>query len=249
MNVSLYQAASALNATTRWQELIAENLASSSIPGFKKQELSFAAVESGLMSKANDPAQAAKFTMPRVRAVTNFQTGDMKYTGTKTDVALEGRGFFEVQLPNGALAYTRDGEFRLNAQGVLVTKGGFPVLGTNGTIQFDPRNPQPFSISATGEVSQGAENRGQIKVVDFNNPQLLTPTGAGYFLANDPGLQVTEVETPNLRQGYLESANTSPVQEMSNLISAMRHFEANQRIIQMQDERMSKAIHELGSPS
>src|SRR5678810_458413 len=146
MNVSLYQAAAALKANTLWQETIADNLAASSIPGYKKQELSFAAVQAGLTGRSH----AAQ---PRATPVSNFQAGELKFTGVKTDLALEGRGFLVVQLPDGANAYTRDGELHTSSSGELVTKQGFPVLGDSGPIQLDLNNPAPISISATGEVS------------------------------------------------------------------------------------------------
>ena len=114
MNVSLYQAASALNANERWQEVITENLAASSIPGYKKQDLSFSAVQSGVMQKTAS-GSAPAFSLPRITSATNFQPGELEPTGGKTDVALDGSGFFVVQTPNGTSAYTRDGEFQTNA--------------------------------------------------------------------------------------------------------------------------------------
>src|SRR5437868_6798651 len=130
MNVGLYQAAAALNANSRWQESIAENLASSSIPGFKKQELSFRAIAAGLVPAATQGNQ--HFSLPHAAPATNFSAGELKFTGAKTDVALEGSGFFAVQMPDGATAYTRDGEFQMNASGQLVTKQGHAVLGEAG---------------------------------------------------------------------------------------------------------------------
>jgi flagellar basal body rod protein FlgG len=246
VNVSLYQAAAAMNAQTRWQEIISENLAASSVPGYKRQDLSVAAVRAGLM-----PAGAAlpqHFVLPQASAVTNFSPGELKHTGVKTDVAIEGRGFFEVQLANGARAYTRDGEFRLNADGQLTTKHGHLVLGQGGPIQFDRNNPAPLSISPAGQISQGADARGQLKLVDFNQPQLLTPISAGLFLPGDASLQSRDVDNPVLRQGFLEGANTSAVMEMAGLIAASRTFEANQRLIQTHDERLASAIRQLGDP-
>jgi flagellar basal body rod protein FlgG len=248
VNVSLYQAAAALNANSRWQEVISENLASSSIPGFKKQDLSFSAVQSGLMPQAAT-AVPQHFTFPRAGAATNFLPGELKPTGVKTDVAIEGSGFFSVQMSSGTTAYTRDGEFQINSQGQLITKQGYPVLGDSGPIQLDLNNPAPLSVSATGEVSQGAELKGKLHLVDFPQPELLTPAGPGYFVAQNPNLVPTDISQPSIRQGYLEAANTSAVAEMANLISAMRGFEANQRVIQLQDERMGRAITELGSPN
>ncbi|MDB6039942.1 MAG: flagellar basal body rod protein [Verrucomicrobiales bacterium] len=245
MNVSLYQAASALQANAKWQEVISENLASSSVPGFKKQQLSFSEVQAGLMGSNT----AQHFSLPKATSSTSFQQGELKFTGSNTDVALEGPGFFEVQLANGSAAYTRDGEFQVNSEGMLVNKQGSVVIGQSGPIQMDRNNAAPISISATGDVSQGAEIRGTLKVINVNDPQLLTSIGGGSFLANNPNIQVQPVTDASLRPGFLEGANTTPVVEMANLISVMRSFEANQRIIQMQDDRMSKAISELGNPT
>jgi flagellar basal-body rod protein FlgF len=245
MNVSLFQAAAALNANARWQEMISENLAASSLPGFKKQELSFATLQAGLMPGAS----GNHFSLTHARPSVNFSPGEIKVTGVNTDFAIEGSGFFEVSLPNGTTAYTRDGEFHLNAQGQLVTKEGYGVIGDGGPIQLDPANPTPLSVSPTGEISQGGELRGRLKVVDFNDPHLLTPVSSGYFLASDPKLQASNVATPSIRQGSLEAANTSPVAEMANLITVMRTFEANQRLMQLQDERMGRVISDLGTPN
>jgi flagellar basal-body rod protein FlgG len=152
-------------------------------------------------------------------------------------------------MADGSKGYTRDGSFQMNAQGQLVTKQGFLVMGSSGAIQFDRNSSAPVSISPEGEVSQGADNKGQLKVVDFNQPQQLTPVTGGYFVANSPGLMPEELRTPAVRQGFLEGANTSSVAEMANLITAMRGFETNQRIVQLNDERMGRAISELGNPN
>jgi flagellar basal body rod protein FlgG len=244
----MLQAAAAMNANARWQEIVSENLAAASIPGFKKQEASFDAVQAGFVTPTTlNPAQ--RIALARANTTTNFQQGAMKATGVKTDVAIEGPGFFEVQLANGATAYTRDGEFQLNAQGQLVTKQGYRVLSEAGPIQLDLSNPAPLSISPTGEVSQGADLKGKLKISDFDRPELLTSVGGGCFLADNANLQSRPVEQPALRQGFLENANTSVVAEMANLITTMRGFEANQRVLQMHDERIGRAIEELGTPS
>jgi flagellar basal-body rod protein FlgF len=245
MNVSLYQAAAALNANSRWQDVISQNLAASAIPGYKKQELSFSAVQS---SQLNALSPSARTLMPQVVTATNFQQGTLRPTGEQTDLAIEGAGFFEVQLPDGSRGYTRDGEFRVNAQNQLVTKQGYMVLGDGGPIQLDPNNGGPLSVAPSGDLSQGAEAKGRLKVVQFSDPNRLTAVGNGFFQSHDPTLLPTEA-TGTIRQGFLENANTSPVTEMAGLVNAMRIFEANQKVMQLHDERMGKAISELGSPS
>jgi flagellar basal body rod protein FlgG len=252
MNVSLYQAAAALNANSRWQEVISENLASSSVPGFKRQELSVAAVQAGLMpaNSLNSLNSPTCFSMPKAAASTSFASGDIQFTGNKNDVAIEGPGFIEVRLPNGSLAQTRNGELQVSAQGQLVTKEGYTVMGDTGPILLDQGNTAALSISTTGEVSQGADLKGRLKIKEFNNPNLLTQVSGGYFVANHPNLQaLTTPPTSTLRQGYLEMSNTSVVKEMANMITAMRMFEANTKIIQIQDDRLGKVISELGSPT
>jgi len=249
MNVSLYQAAAALNANTRWQDVISENLSSASIPGFKKQDMTFSAVQAGLMPQAS-AGQPLNYVLPSASSATSFTPGELKFTGGPTDVAIDGSGFFQVQLPNGGMGFTRDGEFNVNAQGQLVTKQGYPVMGNAGPIQLDRNNANPISISSTGEISQGSEPRGKLKVVDFSDPKRLTPISGGCFIATDPGLQPIDVPGgASVRQHYLEAANTTAVSEMASLIGVMRASETNQRVIQINDDRMGRAITELGSPN
>jgi flagellar basal-body rod protein FlgG len=248
MNVSLYQAAAAMNAQARWQEVIARNMASGSVPGFRKQEVTFTAVEAGLDPTAAGPANL-RYVIPAVSASINFNPGEIRATRNPMDFALEGPGFFEVQLPNGARAYTRDGEFHLNSQGQLVTKQGYIVLGDVGPLQFDVNEPGTVTVSPTGEVSQGTEIKGRIRLVEFSDPRKLTAVGEGYFLADKPETQPGVATATFVQQGFIESSNTSPTAQMTSLITALRMFEANSRVLQMQDERLGRVITELGNPS
>ena len=247
----MYQAASALNANSRWQEIISQNLASSNIPGFKKQEMSFQAVQAGMLAPtaAGALANSQPISLATANNHLNFSPGQLNTTGVNTHLALEGEGFFEVQMPNGTTAFTRDGEFKVNALGQLVTKQGYLVMGEEGPIQMDPRNSVAISVSSNGTVSQGNEVRGKLHLVAFNDPKLLTEAGGGCFVAKDPNLQPLPESGTLVHQGVLEGANTSSVLEMANLISVMRAFEANQKVIQTQDERMGRAISELGNPN
>jgi flagellar basal body rod protein FlgG len=248
MNVSLYQAAAAMNAQARWQELITENLASGSVPGFRKKDISFSAVEAGL-----DPTairnNGAHYVIPTAQASTNFQPGDLRATGNQMDFALHGPGFIEVQMPNGAHGYTRDGELHLDSTGQLVTKQGYTVFGDNGPMQFDLNNGGAITMAPTGEISQGGEIKGRVQIVEFSDPHLLTAIGSGYFLADNPNAQAGPAAATTIQQGFLEASNTSPTAEMANLITAMRMFESNQKVMQMQDDRMGRVISELGNPS
>jgi flagellar basal body rod protein FlgG len=252
VNVSLFQAASALDANSRWQEVIADNLASSSVPGYKQQQLSQSAVQAGLMTAEGAMNLPQYFSISKTATSTNFSPGELKYTGNGTDVAIEGNGFFEVKLPNGMTGLTRDGEFQINSHGQLVTKESYPVLGIvpGGTapIQLSPDHSGPLSVSTHGNVNQGSDLKGRLKVTTVDQPQKLTNLSGGYFLAQDPKI-ATKPSTANLREGYLESSNTSTLMEMASMMTASRSFEANSHVIQIQDDRMNRTISELGNPT
>jgi flagellar basal-body rod protein FlgF len=251
MNASLIQSASALNANMRWQDMIAQNLSASAIPGYRKQDLSFSAVQAGLMGSAPVPpvGPASDLLLPRVSTAINFQAGDLTPTRVPTDLAVSGSAFFQVQLPDGTTGLTRDGNFQLDDKGQLVTKQGWPVMSDAGPLQLDSASPLPLTVTPGGEVRQGEDLKGQIRLVDVNDPRLLTDTGGEVFLTNDPRLQISDATGSTIRQGYLENANTTPVKEMTSLITAMRSFESNQKVIQMADDRMGRVIAELGNPN
>lgn len=243
MNVSLYQASAAMNAANRWQDLIAENLANASATGFKKQELSMEVVKAGLMLPGHQTAPL--FLLPHANAELNMRQGELRRTGADTDLAIDGPGFFEIQLPNGSPAYTRNGEFRITPQGMLTTKSGLLVMGEGGPIQLDLAAGGPLTISATGEISQGGVMRGRLKLVEFDQPAMLTPVGAGFYVSQNPGVQARPAAATTVSQGFVEASNVSTTLEMANLIMAMRQYETAQRVAQIQDERMGRTISEL----
>ena len=247
MDVSLYSAAAAMNATERWQDMVAENLSTASIPGARQQEVNFTSVQAGLGD--TEPGSASNnFQIPFAGASTNFSQGELKTTGDKMDLALEGPGFFSVQMPDGSTAYTRDGEFKMNSQGQLTTKQGYPVMGTGGPLTFDPNNPATLDIADDGEVSQGTDIKGALAVTEFGNLKGLTLGNSGYFQAS-PAAKPTAATATNVRQGFVEESNASPTLAMASLITSMRMFETNQKVMQMQSDRMNKTITDLsGTP-
>ena len=239
MEVSLYSAAAAMNATERWQDLIADNLSSASVPGQRRRDIVFSAVQAGHLGESGDP-----LVIPYASSAVNFQQGELQRTGNNMDFAVEGKGFIPVQMQDGSKVFTRDGEFRLNAQGQLVTKRGDIVLGDGGPIKLDPTNPAAMSVSSDGQVSQGQEVKGKITISEFSDPNKLTMIGAGLF-RNDKNLVPVANPTSSLRQGFIEGAGTSPTSAMASIITAMRLYESNEKVMQMQGDRMSKTISDL----
>jgi flagellar basal-body rod protein FlgG len=120
------------------------------------------------------------------------------------------------------------------------------VLADGGAVQLDNTIPGEVSIAADGTVSKGGTPRGKLRVVGFNAPNQLSAAGGGIWKATDPALQKTDAGNPMLRNGGLEGSNTSAVAEMVGMIHAMRMYEANQKVIQTQDDRMGRVINDLG---
>jgi flagellar basal-body rod protein FlgF len=247
MDVSLYQAAAAMNATAQWQEMVAENLTAAPISGGRKREISFADVQAG--SDPSVSGSQASYFIPTARVSTDFQQGELHASSNPMDFALEGPGFFTVQMPNGDKAYTRGGEFELSSKGQLVTTRGYPVLSGGQPLQFNPNSTDPVTISPSGDVSQGQAHVGKLDLMEFDHPEFLTTIGADSFRSDNPLSKRSDATSTKVRQGFLEGANSSATTEMAGLVTAMRMFEANQKVMQMQSDRMNRTITELGGTS
>jgi flagellar basal-body rod protein FlgG len=132
----------------------------------------------------------------------------------------------------------------------LVTSQGLRVMGENGPIQLDPRNTSPITIAANGRISHGDSVVGRVKVVDFTDPKALVSAGPGCFVVRDPSVEPTDPSPDvEVHQGYIEHSNISTVEEMGQLITAMRFYEANQKVAQMADDRVNRVISDAANPT
>ena len=252
MNVSLYQAAAALEGSMLRQEVIAENLSAATIPGFKRNRVGFNSVNAEMFNKALDQANKSelRFMLPRITGYIDFQQGTLMPTGDNKNVSIDGPGFFGVNGPNGTV-YTRDGSFHVSKDGTLVTKEGYPLRPAGGAanIVIDPNDPNPINIDRDGNISQGGTPLGQLELVKFSPDDLknMKRINASYYRSEGlTPLPISSEET-RVAQGFLEGSNTTPTHEMGELMTTLRHFEANQKIMKIQDETMGKMIQQLGN--
>jgi flagellar basal-body rod protein FlgF/flagellar basal-body rod protein FlgG len=228
----LYSATTALEAAMEKQEATAQNLANSSVPGYRARNLAFETFDLAL-NRAVEPTGDIVGTHSS-REYFNFTPGAFQVTGNPLDLALQSDGFFVLEGPNGPL-YTRNGQFRMNPQGQILSRGGnYPLLGTLGGIQVPPGTIN-LAISADGVVTADGVNVGQVRRVRFIDLTKLTPAGPTLFKApnpqgNDPGPGLQE-STEGLLQGTLESSNVNPAQAMVEMILGTRYFEAAQRAL------------------
>ena len=251
MNVSLYQAAAALEGSLQRQDVIAENLAAAGIPGFKRSQVGFHSVNAEMFSNALGSVNKTElqYMLPRVTGYINFDQGSLMPSGDNNSLSIDGPGFFSVNSPEGTV-YTRNGSFLINSEGLMVTTEGYPLrTAGGGTITVDTNNINPITIDRNGNVSQGGAPLGQLDLVTFNEDDLknLQRLNAAFFKAGTATPLPIDPQLTRVAQGFLESANTTPTQDMGELMTSLRHFEANQRIMKVHDEQMGKVIQQLGT--
>ena len=236
MLTGLYSAASAMNALSTQQEIIAANLAHSSVPGHRGKVVSFAPIELNNKAEGYVSRQGAEL----VQVSTDFTQGIVQASGRSLDVAISGMGFFEIEGPNGPL-YTRNGSFHVDEQGNLITLEGRAVMGEGGPIKLTtPVGENNVRISAEGEVFSNDQSVGKLKLTDFANPDSLLPTGTTLF-ALGQDTQVKDFEG-SLLQGFRESSNVSGVNELIRMLVGMRQFEAAQKAMRSMDNALAQHV-------
>lgn len=254
---ALYTAASGMTAQQFNIDTISHNLANVNTTGFKKlraefQDLLYLTVRRP--AAGGDEGSGAPVGLDvglGVRAAGTqmiFQQGNLQATGNSLDLALSGPGFFVVKGAGDEELYTRDGSFKLDAEGRLVTTDGYYVQGDGGEIEIPPEAKE-ITVARDGTISyitsddSEPQEGGKLSVVQFVNPSGLEKLGHNLYRAtasSGEAQQVEDVGSGNVavEQGFLESSNVQVVEEMVNLITAQRAYELNSKAIQASDEML-----------
>ncbi len=183
--------------------------------------------------------------MFKARLNTDFSQGHVQRTENKLDLALGDEGFFKVSTPDG-IRYTRDGNFTLNNQGVLINQEGFPVQGNNGEVSINGENIQ---INKAGDITVDGVAVDTLSVVTFEDLNKLEKQGADLFVyTGDAEVDEQEPELFSVNQGALEGSNVQVVDEMVTMIDHHRMYETFQKMMMTFDEVDGKAITEVGKP-
>jgi flagellar basal body rod protein FlgG len=223
----IYSCASAMDVAAKQHEVIANNLANASVPGFRRTLLAVSADRQGDLA----PGDGGSSNIYGSRVVGSFadqSQGALIRTDRPLDLAVNGEGFFVLETPAGT-RYTRNGSFHLTADGQMVTAEGAAVVG-EGSLVFD--NDVALSkvtFDADGTIRANGQELGKLRVVAFDDMQRLIQTGPTQFEA-PAGLSPVPADGIVV-QGSLESANTGAVDEMIAMIIGMRHFEAAQQCL------------------
>lgn len=256
---SLTTAALGMQAQQLSVEVISNNIANSSTTGFKRQRAEFADLLYQDQRRVGTQTSNTGTIVPAgiqigvgVKAVSVYrinEQGNLIQTTNPLDVAIKGRGYLQVTMPDGTTAYTRDGSLKLDDTGQITTADGFPIV-PGLTI---PATATEVSISPTGDVEATIPGQvnpqlvGTIQLANFINPagldaigdNLLTETQAsGAPTTGNPG----DVGFGQLQQNFLESSNVNMVSEMTDLITAQRNYEMNSKVVQASDDMMSTVV-------
>ncbi|SCX78478.1 flagellar basal-body rod protein FlgG [Nitrosospira sp. Nsp13] len=253
---SLWIAKTGLDAQQTQMDVIANNLANVSTNGFKRSRAVF---EDLLYQTLRQPgAQSSQQTqLPSglqigtgVRPVATervFTQGNLQQTGNSKDVAIQGQGFFQVLMPDGTTAYTRDGSFQSDSQGQLVTSSGYQIQ-PNITI---PVNALSITIGRDGTVSvtqPGSSTPvevGSLQLATFINPVGLQSVGENFYVetfsSGPPNINTPGIDGAGmLNQGYVETSNVNVVEELVNMIQTQRAYEINSKAIQTSDQMLQR---------
>lgn len=237
MENTLYIALTRQMAMEQKMDVLANNLANASSAGFKGEQILF-------VEYLSEPGANGTVSLVQdISVIRDYTQGPLKSSRNPLDIAVNGKGWFMVETANGRF-YTRDGSLRLDSDSQLVTSNGDVVLSAEGNpIVFTPADTD-INISSDGTVSTARGKRGRIGVVDFPDPNVLRKAGGNLY---------TTTETPvkalsgNIVQGMIEESNVEPIIEVTNMIEALRGYQAAQKLIEAEFALQDQTIDTLTS--
>lgn len=253
MDGSIYMAATGALAYEKRLQLISNNLANVQTAGFKKDRglfRSFELSEAGNNElRLNESRSQAPAYWMLFSSYTDFSSGEMKKTDNPFDLALSGNGFFCIQTPD-SVQYTRRGNFTVNADDVLVTQEGWPVLGQGGEIQLKMAKPsdtkREFSVSEDGYITVDGSQVDRLRIVDFTTFHALEKAGHNYYRGLRPEALEELDEGFKVSQGFLELSNVDTVSMMTEMIEVLRGYESYQKMMRSIDDMDAKLINDVG---
>lgn len=253
----MYSSISSMITLQSRQSVITNNLANINTNGYKEESLIAKSFDEMYLSNRDNHINGTphiqelgslSFGVRIDDTITNHSQGVFRHTENNTDFALDGKGFFQVQDPNGQNYYTRDGSFKVNSQGDLVTNAGYNVMGINqNTGNLEPINVgtrnEKILVSANNNISINGVNTYSFSIVDFNDYNQLDKVGNNVYQGENP------VQTNNfyIKQGYVEGSNVNPINVTAQLMETVKEFEANQKVIQTMDSTLAKIASEIGT--
>lgn len=237
----IYTSASGMIPRIKKQELLANNLANASTPGFKRDML-FTKELSKAEKKIHPPS--SDWQRPMVDEIyTNFSEGIFDKTGNPLDLAINGDGFFTLELADGTQALTRAGSFTINSDGYLAFPGGALLMGEGGPIEVGNGKVE---VGQDGTISVDGLDVDRIVPVTVSDLEQLKKIGSSLFIVPN-NVELTQVDKYSIQQGFLENSNVDIVREMIEMIISFRNYEADSKAVQVQDQSLDNLFNRVGS--
>lgn len=218
-------------------DTIAQNIANISTPGYRAQNMLF----EEYIDKEKGDFDKMSFVNNRGQYMTT-EPGSMSVTGNPLDFALAGPGFMGVQDPSGKTAYTRAGNFQMDANGTLLNAAGLPVLSAGGAPITIPQGSTEVNVDDKGMISNQDGQLGQLMLAEFTNLQKLNPIGNNLYSTDEAPLPATNTR---VKQGIVEGSNVKPVLEMTRMIDTLRSYQSLNNVLQTENERLRGVIQKL----
>jgi flagellar basal body rod protein FlgG len=235
-------AASGIRARLESLDMLGNNIANSSAPGFKADREFYGLYLSA--EAADSPTGTNPTILPVIeRQWTDFSQGSLTPTGNPLDLALNGQGFFVAQSPSG-LVFTRDGRFRLSLQGELQTQDGYKIQGQDGKpILLD--STRPVEIGSDGTLRQDGQDVSRIALVNFPAPAVLAKRGNNYFRTDLSTMPPASAPQAEIQQGKIEAANSQPAESAVRLVNILRQFESLQKALSIGADMNRRAVEDV----
>lgn len=242
MENALLVGLSAQLALRRSMDVVANNVANVSTAGFKRENPLFEQILAEIDPAGVDGARPAQVAFVRDWGVLrDLSAGSMEQTGNPLDLAIDGSAYFAVNTAAGE-RYTRDGQFKMDANGRLTTMSGDAVLGEGGEIVL-PAGARDIKISADGTISTEQGQVGRVKLAAFENERKLKKEGDNLYVSDDPP---QTAENARVSQGFVERSNVAGVLEMTRMIEISRAYSAVSESLSQTEETLKRAVQKLG---
>lgn len=244
MALGIYSAGAFLTAQNKQYELAARNIAASAQTGSRQLIAGLETSEDGKVVLPDSFDSVLSGSLPKETVAINLNQGAIRMTSNPYNMAINGEGFFEVQLPDGQTLYTRNGDFHVNSHLELIDSYGRLVLGEGGPIQLLETGGD-FYCDRSGTLFQGSTRIGKIAIMNVSASNLI-PAAGGFILNPDKGGVATPVEKPSVVHKGKEDSNHAVSDGMLDLITISRQQEVVQQIIKANDEQDEKVIKAFG---
>jgi flagellar basal-body rod protein FlgF len=231
-------------ASNRAMEVIANNLANINTPAFKRESVQFEHYMVPVQATEAEGGGTVNVSFVLDRGVArDTSAGRVEPTGSLLDMAIDGPGYFAVQTPQGE-RYTRNGHFRLDEQGQVVTDDGYVVQSDGGAITLQSQDGD-LHLGKDGTLSTDLQQLGKLRIVNFTDERALKKAGSSLY---DAGGQVANpVASPRVLQGMMEKSNVEPVLEIAKMIDVMRAYQASSDLTKSGEDLLKQAIEKIGT--